>query len=489
MNLKKQFAHSASWMVLGTVFNQVSAFLVFVALSRILSPAEFGLVAFATLFIDLARPVLTGGISDAVVNEKEWSETFVSTAFWLSSAVGIAGASLLLLFGLPLTFAAGHEAAGPILMVLAISLLLESLSSIPTAILRRDFRYKQMTKRVAFTSILGGIAGVAAAYAGWGSWALVVQRIFATGAGLLFLWTSAKWLPRLIFDRTIARRIAKFASGMVSAQLLSTFNGQAAGLVIGFAIGPTALALFRAGNRILLLITQLTITPVQRVALTAFSRVKDQKDIPGIYKRLTGATALIACPAFIGIGATSYDIIHVVLGQKWIESSSVMMISSLVIGVQVINYFFTPSLAATGNTKGPVYYFSSALIGNVLLGLLAAPFGLMAVVLSQTLRGYLGLPISLAILKKELNLRPRELLSEVYPSFIASLFMGAVLILLREFALQNWTPLSRLIVLIPVGVVLFLGAMIIFGRSSLRKNFAELKPLLPRQLKNRMGIS
>lgn len=476
-------------MVLGTLFNQASGFLVFIALSRILSPVEFGLVAFATLFIDLARPVLTGGISDAVVNEKEWTEIFVSTAFWLNALVGVTGALLLVILGLPLTSASGHDAVGPILVVLAISLLLESLSSIPTAILRRDFRYKQMTKRIAYTSILGGVAGIAAAYAGWGVWALVVQRIISTGTGLLFLWLSARWFPQLKFDGAIARRIAKFASGMVSAQLLSNLNGQAAGLVVGFAIGPTALALFRAGNRILLLVTQLTITPIQRVALTAFSRAQSRENVPTIYKRLTGASALIACPAFIGLGAMSYDLVYVLLGEKWIESSNVMMISSLVIGVQVINYFFTPSLAAIGNTKGSVYYFASALIGNTIFGLIAAPFGLLAVVISQTFRGYLGLPISLAILKKELSLPPRELIAEVYASFLASLFMGAVLLALREFVLMNWSPLMRLVVLVPGGAILFLGAMALFGKKSLRKNYSELKPLLPKRLKSYMGIS
>jgi len=479
MSVKQKFARSASWMVVGTTFNQISTFVVFIVLSRILSPAQFGLVAFATLFIDLSRPIITTGVPDALVRAPVWSQVYSSTAFWLNAVLAILVLIAIILIGIPVVAWTGHWDTFPFLVALSATLFIESLASVPTAILRRDFRYRELTVRTAISSIVSGAVGISCAFYGWGAWALVAQRTISTTVGLFFIWHSVKWIPDFTFDRKLGREIWKFASGLIGAQMLSNLNGQIAGLVVGIGLGPTSLALYRAGNRILLMVTQLTIAPIQRVALTAFSHVNERGGIPEVYKRLTGASAIIACPAFVGIGALSFDLIKFLFGAKWIASGGVMMASSLVVGVQVINYFFTPSLAAKGNTRGPVYYFASAIVGNAFLGLLAVPFGLMAVVLSQTVRGYIGLPISLIILKREIGLRPKEILAETWPPFLSACLMGGGLIVLRKWAIPDFSSFAALLILIPTGMVFYFLLLLVFARSSFRRNVLELRPLMP----------
>lgn len=479
VSLKKQFFHSSSWMILGTSFNQLSTFVVFVVLSRLLDPAEFGLVAFGTLFIDIARPVVAGGIGEALVKEEKWDQTYASTAFWLNTIVAAVVGILVLAVGFAALAITDQMTVAAILTVLTISLFVESLQITPTALLRREFRYKELTKRIAVTSLVSGFAGIALAYVGWGAWALVAQRVISTSTGAIFIWTSAKWRPSRVFDRKAAGNLGRFAIGMISSQMLSNLNGQIAGVVIGFGIGPTALALYRTGNRILILTTQLVIAPIQRVALSAFSRAAPSGQIADIYKRLTAACALIACPAFIGLGSVSYDLIEVLFGPKWIESGSVMMASSFVVGVYVINYFLTPSLAAKGNVKSSAVYFGTALVGNTIFAIISAPFGLMAVVLSQTFRGYLGLPVSLSILKKEIGLSPTEIIGVALTPFLASAAMGGTLIAVRHWLLMDSSAVVRLLILLPAGAMIYAILMVLIGNKLLRNSYAELKPMLP----------
>ena len=63
MSLKRKFASGAAWNVAGMSFEQLASFAIFVMLSRILSPNEFGLVAFASIFVDVARPLIARGAS------------------------------------------------------------------------------------------------------------------------------------------------------------------------------------------------------------------------------------------------------------------------------------------------------------------------------------------------------------------------------------------------------------------------------------------
>jgi O-antigen/teichoic acid export membrane protein len=483
MSIKRKFVQSAFWMIAGTSFSQIFAFLIFVVLSRLLTPNEFGIVAFATIFIELSRPIVTAGVPDALIRHKTWDQSLASTGFWLNLGMSLAICLLCILAGVPLLGLSHYAGIGPVFAALAATLVVDSPRSVLEAKLRRDFAYRILISRSAIASAVGGVTGVTLAFLGWGVWALVASSVTNSILYGALIWYHVRWLPSLAFSRGHALYLGRFSSGLVGAQLLAGFNGQVAGLVIGVALGPAPLALYRAGNRLLSLVTALAIMPLQKVALTAFASVQDKTSIPNIYLRLTSACALVACPIFIGAGAIAQDLTVLCLGRKWMDSGPVMTWGAFVVGAAVLNYFFTPSLTAAGNTRYSFVYYASAVTGNALFAFFAAPFGVVAVMASQTLRAYVGLPFPLMLLKRGIGLSPIAAVSGVAPAFLCSLAMGGILILLRAYWLQDFTLLGRILVLVPVGAALYVLFMLLFGRPSLAANYGELRPLLPNSLR------
>lgn len=486
MTTKHKLMSSAVWIAAGSSFNQIFGFIIFVILARLLTPTQFGVVAFASIFIDMSRQFISVGIPDALIRHNDWDQSLASTALWMNLAVSTLICLVCVAVGAPVLSAIGYEGIGPVLAVLALSLIIDASRTVLEAKMRRDFAFKAITYRNTIASVLAGILGVVMAFMGAGVWALVANRLAASALSTALTWGVVRWVPSLTFSRENARYLAKFATGLVGAQALSLLNGQIAPLIVGFFLGPASLAIYRAGYRILGMVTQLTIMPLQSAALSAFSKIKDKDSLPHAYLRLTAACSLVSCPVFIGTGAIAPDFIVLTLGAKWQEAGWIMMMGSFVTGAAVLSYFFTPVLTAAGNTKYSFYYFASAVVGNTAFALATVPFGLMAVAASQTLRAYVSAPVPLLFLRKAIGLRPMDAINGIAAPFCASLAMGGILIALRQFLLMDLPPVARLAIMLALGPCLYAGFMLTLGRKFLAKSMSELKSILPASLRARI---
>src|SRR5687768_7436008 len=90
----------ASAAIKGTFWSLVSSFvpaalgfLVFLASSRVLSPAEFGIVAFAVSIASVGVAIAPAGFREALIQRQKVSPAHLDTVFWL--CLGAA----LLIFG------------------------------------------------------------------------------------------------------------------------------------------------------------------------------------------------------------------------------------------------------------------------------------------------------------------------------------------------------------------------------------------------------
>ena len=60
MTLKQRLGRSTVWMSAAASGNSVVSFLIFIVLSRILAPAEIGLVAFALIVVEAGKIIVIG---------------------------------------------------------------------------------------------------------------------------------------------------------------------------------------------------------------------------------------------------------------------------------------------------------------------------------------------------------------------------------------------------------------------------------------------
>src|SRR5690606_37814551 len=102
MTLKQRLGRSTVWMSAAASGNSVVSFLILIVLSRILTPAQIGLVAFALIVVDPGKIIVNAGFPQAIVQRQLWDNIYASTCFYLSMAFALLIASLIFFIGVPL---------------------------------------------------------------------------------------------------------------------------------------------------------------------------------------------------------------------------------------------------------------------------------------------------------------------------------------------------------------------------------------------------
>jgi PST family polysaccharide transporter len=486
MSIRRKLMVSSIWSIAATGGTLLSSFVVFTILARLLQPAEFGLVAFVALFVDLARSVMTGGLPEALIQRSAWDDTVASTAFWanLASSALLAGAMAVVGLGL---IDSGSALMGEVFMALGLSLVIDGARSIHEAKLRRDFGYKVLAVRTVVASLVSGMIGIVMAFQGFGVWALVANRLAGALLQTIVIWRATFWQPRLTFSGAAFREMFGFGIHLLGARLLGHLNGRVPEFVIGFFLGTVALAFYRVGARTLNFLVQSTIQPLQTTALSALSRLPDAPAVSNGYIRLTRATALVSFPVFLGAAAVAPDFIVVCFGAKWAPSAPIMTALALVVAPATLVYFADPALTAVGRTKLILVSSIARIVFSALIALATVTFGSVAVAAGQTARAHATAPVTLLMLSRGIGLPVKDVLRNLVAPCSSAFAMAAVVVALRLTLLSDFAAPMRLLVSVLTGIILYVGLLLILAPRYTSDTLQELLPLLPSFVRN--GLS
>jgi PST family polysaccharide transporter len=483
MSVSKRFVVSSAFMILGTGANNIVALAVFVIIARLVDPATIGIVFFALIFVELARITVFGGLPDAIIQRSEWDERTASTCFFATLGIAVFMMATIVLGVAPLLEAYYHPDAGPVAVALAVTLLVDGMRAIHEAKLKRAFSYKMLAARASISTLFAGAVGVAMAYSGHGIWALVAHRVTASAILTALTWSAARWLPALVFSWSDLKPLLSFAANLTPARVLTFFNVKIPELTVGIFFGPAAAGLYRIGNRALEALGQIVLAPVRETALSAFSRLPDNRAIGFAYMRATRVMAFIACPIYLGAAALAPDIILLLFGPKWADSGVIMALLALAVGGNVFTYFLPQALTAMAQTGLVLRTSIFGTITYAVMSLAAVPFGLLAVAVAYSLRSHASVPYWLLILAGKTQLDRKELMASVLPYWLAAAAMAACVFALRFYAWPDAHLLVRIAAGVGAGAAIYASLLLLFGRRHVRTIQAELTPLMPHRIR------
>ncbi|MGW9182224.1 lipopolysaccharide biosynthesis protein [Agromyces sp. NPDC055661] len=301
-----------------------------VVLARLLSPADFGLVAMVTAIVGVADLVRDFGLTGAIIQARKLSERMWMSVMWLSVALGI-GLMLLIAASAPLiAWLYDEQRLIPLTLAIAPILLVNGLTMPMQARVQRDLRFGTLANIDVVSMLVGVGLGIATAALGWGVWSLVVM----SGAGqvyrLVALWVASR--PR--FGRPhISREVLPLVTtggSLFGVQLLNYATKNLDNVVIGQQLGPAALGQYSRAYALYLLPMQQLNGTLGRVALPVLSKLQDD---PERFRRYTrGALMIIGyltIPVYAVAAAVSSPLVAILLGPGWEEAATLFSILAL----------------------------------------------------------------------------------------------------------------------------------------------------------------
>lgn len=445
------------------------AFAVYLALARVLAPEAFGLVALAGVVVAFLQIFVTQSFGVALVQRKDLTDTHLDTGFWISLASGSGLFGLLWLLAGPIARAAGQPEIAPVLVWLALSLPINALANVPTAVLMRDMRFKPLALRSTASVIVGGIAGVAMAIAGFGVWSLVGQQLVGAAVGVAALWTATDWRPGRNVSRACFNDLAGFSAGVLGNNILWFFSQRLDHLIIGVGLGPVALGVYFIAFRLVSLVLDLLTSPLQSVALPWFSQKQD--DRPGLraaYTRGTRLASLSMFPLFVGLWAVGDIVTPLVFGAKWIESGPIVAALAIAAAVRAAQTFVNPAMLAVGRPGLYLAILAGHVAWTAAAMAIAFPWGALGVAWAVGVASAITGVVNAVALRSLLDFRLREQFTIVAGPAIAAGLMGVGV---RAIVLNMPASVPDLVTTIAAvlaGAAMYAALALIFCRTAVR---------------------
>lgn len=321
-DLRSDTLLATRWQILARASRLVSQLAISILLARLLSPADFGVMALCMLVTSVAAAAGNLGLGAAVVNRQELTNRHLQLGLAVSLISGVVAAIAIFALSPSLTRMMGIPGAAEPLRSLAPLLLINAWGGMARAVLirRLDFR------RLFFVDFSGfflgyGVTGVACALKGLGVWSLILSTLVQSVTSTLVCIQLVRppLIPRI--GRREMRELISFGLGISLNRTLNLVVTQVDRLVVSSALGPMALGLYARANQILQLPGDFFATSLGSVIFPTFSRIKDDRArLSRAYRQTTVTSSLLLLPLSVTLLILCPEIISVLFGEQWTKA-------------------------------------------------------------------------------------------------------------------------------------------------------------------------
>ena len=463
MSLKSSVITSLIWKLLERIGTQGVQFIVAIVLARLLSPADFGLIALVTVFVTIANVFVQSGLNTALIQKKNADNLDFSTVFYSCLALAVL-LYLGLFFGAPIIaqFYNNQVELIPVIRVLGLMLPLGALNAIQEAYVARNMMFKKLFYRSIGAIIPAGIIGVVCAYLGFGIWSLVAQQLSNAFLICVIMWFTVKWRPSLSFSFERWKGLFSFGWKLLCSALLDTFYRNIRDLVIGKLFTPADLGFYNRGDQFPKIIIANINSSIQSVLLPSLSTVQDDRArLKSLARRSIKTSSFLILPMMTGLAAVAKPLTLVVLGEKWLPAVPFIQICCFSYAFWPIHTTNLSAINAVG--RSDVFLKLEIIKKCYGLAVLALAIWLfrspIGIAMSAAITAPLGSFVNAYPNKKLLNYGFIEQMKDFVPSFLLSLAMGVIVYLGGDFLTDSLgvSPILLLIVSVVVGLLLYLG--------------------------------
>lgn len=470
MNLRAEAFAGFKWVAGVRLLSQLFTWAVTLVVIRLLAPADYGLLAMATVFISFLAMFSELGLGAAIVQKGETDPLLLRRIFGVVLTIHFSIAGVVFVAAPLVATFYGEPRVSQVIQVLSLQFVLAALSVVPDAQLQRNLQFKKRAL-IEFTgTLLGSVTTLMLALLGGGVWALVI------GSLLNQAWRVAltNWVARFFCWPTVSfaglGRLLRFGGGLTVSQFFWMIFSQLDILICARLLGKDVLGFYSVAMNLAALPSQRLSGLINQIAFPTFSRMQEEPDRIGqnMLKGI-GVIGVVAFPLMWGLSSVAAEVVDVVIGAKWLNSVVTLKIIALIIPVRMVGNFIQTAVQGLGR--------SDIVMRNAIWACIIA---LPAFYIGAELGGLVGLSLSWLIVSPlassqgvirilpVLGLRPQSIVSALLPSVGSSAVMYGAIVL-AQVGMAQLGPAVRLPLLIVVGALAYLAASFVMNRAGLRQ--------------------
>ncbi len=476
-----------AWIVSGRITARLLEFIASIILARLLVPEEFGLLVTIQIFTGTVGIIAGGGLGEALVQAETVNERDCRVVFTIQLAICLLIYVFFFFLAPYFSILFNDERYTSLLQVSALSFLIRPFTNIPRSLLRREMRFKSITKIQLASMIIGSISSIFLANMGWSTWSLIYGGLLGGISSCLFLYLSIKWKPGILFDRTIANKLGRYGIKSSFSEIIIYIRSQAPNMVISKALGPSAVGLYNRSESLSTIPTQTIGGSVYQTVFRALSSAQnDLNTSQYIYLKTISLTFVYALPLYLFLIWTAELFISVIYGENWLLSSVPLQILAAAGPFRLLSQTSGAVLAARNELNKKNLILVNSLIILFVGALLGSKWGIVGTaifVIPSFI--YTGLMMTKHACKY-LDIELYRVIQAMIPSFI--LLSGLLSTLITVTLLQtrffiNLSPGLTLIAHLSIGGLVYACIFLLAPIPSIKSEANKWKEMIAKRLK------
>ncbi len=452
---------------------QIVSLAVLSVLLRLLGPDPFGLLAMVLPLLLLARTFTAFGLNVAAVQRESLGREEASSVLWFTLAIGLLTTAALWAAADAVAWFYDQPKLAPAATALAGTSLAFALGVLQQARLERHLKLTALAVTRLAAQLLSGLLAIAYAISMGaenhygGVTTLVVQQYAELLLLAAVVWALEPWLPQAPWRGAAISDMLRFGRQYTASGLFFTLGQQLDKILIGSLLGERALGLYSQAFNIAMKPVTVVSTATTGVMLPALSRARPDaiayQELVLAFNRLV---AIFLFPVGVGLMIVGPEVMSFLGGGQWQAAGPLLAILAAIVLVQGFINIAGSAFASMGKTR-QLMLGAAALAGGSLLGLLLGWWigSLAGDRLIAVTTGYAAALVLVLFLPYQayclwsVGVRVAAWRGAVKRAAVAALGMG-IIVLGVKLVLLGLTSLgdpARLAVLVPLGVVCYLG--------------------------------
>lgn len=460
-SLNKRIAIGYLWNLLTKWVNRFIGLISTLVLIRLLSPADFGIVALANIVMTFFVMLAETGAEKYAIKSNNCTDELLNTAWTLNVILKLVCSLVIALSAQVVADFTQEPKLTSVMLFCSVIPLVSSLKNIGLIYYERELDYKPLMKLSAYVKMM--VFPVTMLLALWWRdyWALLVGLLFQelfTVAGSYFFhsyrprWSLNKWREQWNFSKWI---------------LLSTTSGylrsRIDALLIGRFLPNHAVGVYRVSQEFAWLPFSELIAPATSSFYAGISKIsQDRQELNIKIIQYQAMAYMLVIPSVFGICILQKPFVSVVMGQQWYSAAPIVGLLSILMLSMPLNIVLQTVLINLSKTRYLVILDMIMLVTIIGGFMFPSQFHLLSLEEYTQLRvGVVVLFISMliAVYKFVLYINLKQLFLSLLAPALPGLLMFGVLMSIEPTSVAMLSPSINLIILVIVGIAVFVPSM------------------------------
>lgn len=471
-SLKSKTISGILWSAIERFSLQGVQFIINIIMARLLLPSDYGMIGMLAVFLQISQTFIDGGFANALIQRKDRTEKDFSTVFYFNTFIAFVF-YVLIFFSAPL-IADFYNMPGleDVTRVIALSLIVSSLSAVHKTKLTIDINFKIQSKISLTAALISGIVGIWMAYENFGVWALVIQTLMNSVLQTVLYYLLSHWFPLKIFSWNSFRALFSFGSKLLISSLIHTIYYNLYSIVIGKKFSATDLGYYTRAEQFAMFPSSNVNSIISRVTFPILSGIQDDNEkLASAYRKYIRLVSFIIFPLMIGLAVLAKPLIILLLTKKWLGIVVLLQILCLDWMLDHLSIINLNLLYVKGRSDWALRLeIVKKTIATIIL-FSSIPLGIVGMCWGRVLYSIIAVYLNSHYTKSLIGLSLGTQIKDILPSLMISILMGVIVY-------GGTVLLSNAILQLLVGFILGVGCYIAVSLAFKMDSLHELLSLV-----------